>query len=369
MRNLLPPPKDSLILSIAILLASFLSKRIDLYTSLNETIPKQYIWLIDAVNLILIISIGYIVIYYLLKIPPGRWIINFFRKVRNWFHLIYLSSIAGIQYIFVPSERGLSHYEQLIKTALQRSNKIDILLISGFTMYHEQEGFVLSGIEEALKNKSLVRILLWDFNSPAFIKRAEWFIPILKRRDPDKFKDYDINKYKNDCIKIASLLASMPGVECHLYDNEPEWRIHLTDDYVFFSSYLERVEGNKTTVFGIRKTKAQGLYDSFKFHFDSLWNKSSLVGSDLRKFRRFNVALDTEYKKTGALRAQDYTLCRCLNISEKGINLPITIAKNTALDLKIKLSENKEIPITGRVVWASRNSTCGVEFDREIQVS
>ncbi len=362
-------PRRSLVGSLAIALAGLIIKKIDLYKALNLNIPTPYIWALNILISLVIIAMGYVLIGFLLEIPPGSWLRKLFTKVRNWFHLICLSSRVGIQYIFVPSERGLIHYEELIRAALQKSKKLDVLLVSGFTMYHEQEGFVLEGINRALKHGCQVRILLWDFESPDFISRAEWFILILKIREQEQFKDYTVERYQKDCMQIANDLAAMPGVECRLYASKPEWRIHLTDDYVFFSSYLERTEGNKTTVFGVKRTKELNLYESFRFHFDNLWLKARIVGPDLRKFKRFDIALDAEYRKIRTTSVQNYTPCKCINISEKGILLPVAIPKNTALDLKIKLSESKEIPITGRVVWASRNSRCGVEFDREIKVS
>jgi len=198
-------------------------------TSVSLQLPAPFEWPIKL-GLFVAVWAG---IFFTLKTRLGQWLYARWDRVASfvlWF------TFGWPKDVYSQRERVGREFERSILRSLHASKRIYLLLISGYTMvYEKEEAFLL----EALRSLSSthdkdIRILLLAKDSMPWKPRAQEFVE-------HRLKDDNLGLDEYDALARAAVarLQSIPKAKVAFYTTQPNWRLHIFDDYIFASRYSE----------------------------------------------------------------------------------------------------------------------------------
>jgi hypothetical protein len=210
-------------------------------------IPKGYGW---VANVVLFVITTFLV-YAVVKSLVGVWCYN---RVASLVRLA-LARAGKRRMIFGAEERTTYEFKQDVLYSSKHSKKMYCLLVSAYTMAHEEEQFMLGSW---LKTKEL-RILLLDRRCAHWQGRAKLFID---RRLGEAGRNVD--DYKAECEIAEKELKEKYHAHISFYDEIVRWRLYVFDDRIFVSRYWGPPEadfGEARDAAVVAFSRAHPMYD------------------------------------------------------------------------------------------------------------
>jgi len=209
------------------------------------------------------------------------------QHLKRWREDIHLTK--GAIEAFPQSQRPDDYKSSVIEN-LHSSRSAKLLLLSGYTMFYDNEHYLLDEIGAIGKStEKEFSVLLLNPYSSAFKSRGSVFVRRLRARsntDPAHIRK--MSEYIQRAIDIRKQLEKLlPHAKIAYYDSQPTWRLHIFDNYLFMSSYDEDKDGHLTEAFRIPNTHP--MYKAFNIYFDRLmmdvrknarWTKMQRRSSD-----------------------------------------------------------------------------------------
>jgi hypothetical protein len=193
---------------------------VEAFVAHRLAIPPEYDWTAKVVLFV----ITTLLVYAIIKSPVGVWIYNSAATVVR----LALARIGKRRMVFAPEDRNTWEFRADVLFSSKHSTKMYCLLVSAYTIVHEEERFMLG---DWLKGRDL-RVLLLARESVLWNERARLFI--------DKrlyLAGRDAAHYKAEC-EIAELeLKNGFRAQVGFYDDGARWRLYIFDDRVFASRY------------------------------------------------------------------------------------------------------------------------------------
>ncbi len=249
---------------------------------------KNLLLAISSGSIVLLIGIFLIVISFKsievlnakLRDEEG-WLGRVKQKLVEWFNHPKITQ-GFISRVIVRDEgEGERLIETLVSSEIKESQRLDFLLLSGYTMEYQDEQYLKDCLVDRKASycdcdsaKDGVRFLLLKRDNPLFDGRGESFISRAKK-SPVKNNPDNIDEYKTRSKRIKrELLAELGNVK--LYDEPPIWRLFIFDQFTFVTCYEDGKDGHKTNMFILVNSPENSLANALRLHFDTLWDRSSL---------------------------------------------------------------------------------------------
>ncbi len=168
----------------------------------------------------------------------------------------------------------MGEFRQDLSYSVKHSKRIYCLLVSAYTMIHEEEKFILA---DSLKTMDF-RVLLLNRDSPFWRAGAELFI----HHRIHKEGVLDIEHYRAQCETAEEKLKTTYHAEIGFYNDGAKWRLYIFDDRAFVSRYFGPPESEfaeardgPVVAFSPEHPMYHWLYEEFKRLAPTEW-KSGL---------------------------------------------------------------------------------------------
>lgn len=202
-------------------------------------------------------------------------------KATTWYRklvsAISQSPIVIIRY--TVEEKSKNKYIQAIKEQIKNSKRIYFRLLSGHTMFYEEEMFirdVLNEMPQEILRKKDIKIQLLDRQAPSFSERANKFVADMWDKNLPHRITYE--EYIKRCMLAEKELISLLGSQrVTFYKRKYLWRLHIFDERIFISTYYDDpkliIEGHKSPSYSFNRECDVSLFDGFLEEFNSLYRK------------------------------------------------------------------------------------------------
>jgi hypothetical protein len=180
--------------------------------------------------------------------------------------------------VYYAEERNSAQFRDDFIKAINESRRIHCLLISAYTMVHEDEQFIFNHLVNKLSASNLrkkdIRILLLDRKSDIWLRRATLFIQNRLGQD-----DITLEGYRIRCEDAERRLRNQCNAKIQFYDQDPRWRLYIFDRRLFISRYFSPPEGEfleghlgDVAAFHIGHPAYNWFYWEFKKYCPDAWN-------------------------------------------------------------------------------------------------
>lgn len=200
--------------------------------SLSKMVPSVPLWVIQTASFVVRAAI----IYCIIRSRVGGWLYSRWTISKDWL-ATFLRGVFGMpRDLYGEGLRDFNGFRRDILRSLESSPFMYCLLVSGYTMFHEGEDFLLNALQDLpMKTRKDLRFLLLDPSTTHWVERAKELVQ--HRLSGQGIKS--VESYRQLCNIGAEAIRSLPGARVAYYHSRPSWRLHIFSDRIYTSRYAQ----------------------------------------------------------------------------------------------------------------------------------
>lgn len=176
------------------------------------------------------------------------------------------TSSSGVERVYENQSKVLVDYASIIKQTKYHVDILGITLIS-FLWSPDFESSTINALNKGVK----FRVLILNPTSGT-IK----FLSGQEKRAVESF-NAELKRSIQGWQELQNKAPSKGAIEIRTYDDVTSSFLMITDDRLFFAPYLHSVSILASPCFEV-KAKAGTIYQAYKYHFETMWMQSSMIG-------------------------------------------------------------------------------------------
>lgn len=174
--------------------------------------------------------------------------------------------------------KGRADADKAIAEAIERSTKIEMMLINGSSIFKHQEESSIFNTLKSSRGKQ-IKILLLDPFSTYAQDRAKEMFSITGSEGHSAWNRYILD-YDNTLTQLRALDSSdQPNyLSFRLHCSRPFFRLIICDNVAFIQTYDRAAHGHLSPIYEVQETK-DSLYNLAQDIFNAHWDRGFLLNS------------------------------------------------------------------------------------------